>query len=178
MNWFSSSLLKPLAHPNVKNETTTEIMRVMIDFPMKAFQSFHIGSSANKAPKATIKRQALKSCSASLSMLVHPLTMALGIPMIKAYKMPKGISSITAPPTRQTKSITSPYLNSICNIRNIHTCDNPKMTEARSNAINGDHLALAMITIKSKPLLWLTINKSKISMKKASNQFFMNKLDA
>ncbi len=57
MNWFSSSLLKPLAHSNVKNDTTTEIMRAMIGFPMKAFQSFLIVSSANKAPKAAINNK-------------------------------------------------------------------------------------------------------------------------
>jgi hypothetical protein len=57
MNWFNSSLLKPLAHPNVKNDTTTEIMRAKISFPMKAFQSLHIESSAYKAPKAPINNK-------------------------------------------------------------------------------------------------------------------------
>ncbi|MGE1102627.1 hypothetical protein [Peribacillus simplex] len=54
MNWLSSSLLKPLAQPKVKNDTTTETMRAMIGFQMKAIQSFNNESSLNTAPKALI----------------------------------------------------------------------------------------------------------------------------
>lgn len=54
MNWLSSTLLKPLAQPIVKNETTSETTRAMIGFPMKAIQSFKIGPSPNTALKAPI----------------------------------------------------------------------------------------------------------------------------
>jgi hypothetical protein len=54
MNWLSSTLLKPLAQPNVKNETTSEKISAMIGFPMKAIQSFEIAPSPNTALKAPI----------------------------------------------------------------------------------------------------------------------------
>jgi len=76
MNWFCSPLLKPLAQPNVKNET----MRRNDWFSNESIQSFHIGSFTKYSTKA---------------------------------------------PINITNSMTYPCLNSICNIPNIHTCDDP-----------------------------------------------------